>query len=1013
MCSGKDWVASNAPRRHCTRKEMLAPMPSITFDAQSFTVDGKRLWLVGGTLEYTRIPREQWGTRIAAAKAAGFNCITTSIVWSRHEARAGQLNFEGENDIRHFVLLLQQAGMYAILRCGPFVGTGLDLGGLPSWLLNNPAVQLRTVNQPFLEASSRFIDAVARQVRDLQVTAPDPERSPQGGPIIAVQSESGWTCGHDQLAHGYLGELNRYLRESGFEVPFINANDLWAGVEGEVDGWTGTGAMLPHLRQLGEVRPSQPRLVIEYRVGRQHAWGEKPAQPTPGFALQRGLAEVLAAGAQFNIEPLIGGTSFGFSAGRLADGPASFAATSADRAAPISEDGSPAPHYQSVRRLAMFASRFGRVLSHLDAKHHSVCLLPPEAAHQQAAGKPKKLAEITPGGHVVVDAVGTQGTIVFIFAPADTDGTPNGPAHDPATLLLPDGTILPVHLGDQPVAWVLLNSRLVGRSQLDYCNLSAIALAGRVFVCAGPAGAPARLSINGAELHTDVPTGDQPVVLEHEGVIVCIASDAQIPSLHIADDAVYMGIDGLSLEGKPIVGAWGAKFRKLADKPEFETVVAEEHPKAPAPKVADIKKTPEPPKSKKPVKGKKGKPVPVPPPPPPPAPLPPTAVVVPHHKTPGKLTLAPWQSAGLEDYLDGSGPRFASIAGPADLNVLGAPYGYGWYRLTLKNSRGRRVLCAMPHAGDRLAIFEGGHALGLVGVGPGAAPDATLKLDKGEQTFVILAENLGRFSEGAQLNEGKGLFGHVWEVEPVRLGKAKTEHAEPMDVMAFRAPLWHVHQGEVTDPARLTWSLPRRRKGPIILTLTPGKHRGLIVLNGKPIAFFDQSGPSRLFIDDATLGRGATELQLAFVGDAAAAQNDLREALGMYECTENLTAKADWAFAKWETPHAERFAVDHKRHLHVPRWWKTSFALPAAAASPHADHPPLWLDLSSMSKGQAYVNGRHLGRYFTSAADGKRVSPGSSSLMIPWPWLRPGAANEVMIFDEHGFAPSDVKVSGR
>lgn len=1000
-------------------------MPSITFDSQSFTIDGKRVWLVGGTIEYTRVPREQWGLRIAQAKAAGFNCVTTTIVWSRHEPRAGQYDFEGENDIRHFVLLLQRAGMFAILRCGPFVAGGLDMGGLPPWLLINPNVVLRAPNQPFLEASSRFIDAVARQVRDLQVTAPDPERSPQGGPIVAIQSENGWTCGHDQMAAGYLGELNRYFRESGFEVPFLNSNDMWAGVEGEIDGWTGAGALLPHLRQLAQVRPSQPRIVTEYRLGRQHGWGEKPSQPMPGFVVQRGLAEVLAAGAQFNIEPLVGGTNFAFSGGRLGDGPATFAASSAERSAPIGEDGTPGPHFQAVRRIAMFASRFGRLLAHLDAKHQSVCLLPPEAAHQQAAGRPKRLAEITRGGHVVVDAVGTQGTIVFIFAPTDTDGTPNGPAHDPATLLLPDGTIVPVHLGEQPVAWVVVNTRLVGRSQLDYCNLSAIAIAGRVFVCAGPAGAPVRLSINGAELHTDVPDGDTPAVLEHEGVIICIASDSMLPHLHIADDAVYMNIDGLTLDSKPIVHAWGTKFQKLADKPEWETITAEEHPKPPAPKITEIKRAPEPPKGKpqKPVKGKKGKPVPPPPPPPPPVVLPPTAVVMPRSKAPGKVGLAAWQSAGMEDYLDGSGPRFASIAGPADLNTLGAPFGYGWYRITLRNPRGRKALCAMPHAGDRLAIFEGGHAMGMIGHGSGAEATATIKLDKGEQTLVILAENLGRFSEGTQLGEGKGLFGHAWEVVPHRMGKATLRRAEPLDVLAFRAPLWHVHQGAVTEPQRLSWHLPKRKKGPIILTLNPGKHRGLVVLNDAPIAFFDQTGPTRLFIDEETLGRGSAQIELAILGDLEAAQDDLSDALGMEECVENLTAKAEWAFAKWEIPTADRFHVDHKRHLHVPRWWKTSFTLPshghghghAAPAGPATLPPtgtPLWIDLTTMSKGQVYVNGRHLGRYFTSAADGKRVTQ-NSGLLIPAPWLHDGKPNDLMIFDEHGFSPSDVRVTGR
>ncbi len=974
-------------------------MPAITFDAQSFTVDGKRVWLVGGTIEYARLPRAVWAERIAAARAAGFNCVTTCVVWARHEPRAGQFDFSGDNDLRHFVELISAAGMFCILRVGPYVGAGFDLGGIPPWLLNNPNVVLRTTNGPFLEASSRFIDAVARQVRDLQATAPEPQKSPLGGPIIAVQNENGWTCGHDQIALGYLGELNRYLRESGFDVPFVNANDLWQGIEGEIDGWTGSGAMLPHLRQLGSVRPSQPKVVMEYRIGRQATWASKPGPALTGHALQRGIAEVLAAGAQFNVEPLSGGTNFGFSAGRLADSPASYGVSSAERSAAIGEDGQLRPHYHALRRLALFASRFGRVFAHLDPKRQNVCLLPPEAAHQQAAGRPKKLAEITPGGHVVVDAMGSQGSVVFIFAPTDTDGTPDSAGHDPATLLLPDGTILPVHLGDQPVAWVVLDTRLIGRSQLDYCNLSAVAIAGRIFVCSGPAGSPARMSINGAELSAQVPTGDEPLLLEHENVIIMIVPDGLLPKVHIADTAVYMDVEGLSLEGLPVVAAWGQKFRRVQEKPEFEVITAEQHPK-PATKAVEAKKTPEPPKGKK-VKGK-GKPVPPAPPPPPPAPLPPNAAVAPHERPPARITLSTWETHGLEDYLDGTGPRFASIAGPADLSSLGAPHGYGWYRLTLKNPRAGKAIIAMPHAGDRMALFEHGHAVALLGNGPGAGPEASIKLQKGEQTLVVLAENFGRFSEGPQVGESKGLYGHVWEVAPHRLGKPTLKRSTPMDVLGFRSPLWYVHQGDATDPHRLSWTLPARRKGPAIITLAPGRQRGLVVLNDKPIRFFDPSGPSSIFIDEATLGRGSAELQLAILGDAEEAEGELAHALSFYDCEENLTAKADWAFAKWERPASDSFAADHKRRLHVPRWWRTTFSV-----STHRTN--LWLDTDGLSKGQLYLNGAHVGRYFTATADGRHVGP-QTDLLLPWAWLKSGEPNELLIFDEHGFAPVKVRV---
>jgi len=128
----------------------------------------------------------------------------------------------------------------------------------------------------------------------------------------------------------------------------------------------------------------------------------------------------------------------------------------------------------------------------------------------------------------------------------------------------------------------------------------------------------------------------------------------------------------------------------------------------------------------------------------------------------------------------------------------------------------------------------------------------------------------------------------------------------------------------------------------------------------------------------------------------------LAAALEAFDCVESLTAKADWAFAKWERPAPADFELDPKRHLHVPRWWQSSFSLPGRKGD-------LWLDLAGMSKGQAYVNGRHLGRYFTATADGKRVGP-QEALLVPGSWLSPSGANDVLLFDEHGFTPAKVRV---
>src|ERR1044071_9639276 len=145
-------------------------MPSATFDGRSFMLDGRRIWLVSGSGHYARIPHELWEQRILSAKAAGLNCIETPVFWNRREPRPGSFHFKGDNDLRRFVQLIGAAGLYCILRPGPFIGQQWDGGGLPAWITGIKGVKLRVHNGPFLEACSRYLTAVAGQVRDLQAT---------------------------------------------------------------------------------------------------------------------------------------------------------------------------------------------------------------------------------------------------------------------------------------------------------------------------------------------------------------------------------------------------------------------------------------------------------------------------------------------------------------------------------------------------------------------------------------------------------------------------------------------------------------------------------------------------------------------------------------------------------------------------------------------------------------------------------------------------------------------------
>ncbi|MFI4897543.1 MAG: beta-galactosidase [Phycisphaerales bacterium JB059] len=930
-------------------------MPSVTYDGRSFMLDGRRLWLVGASIHFQRVARDEWADRIHAAKLAGFNTIETPVFWAPIEPRPGQFDFSGPNDIKKFIEAVGQAGMHCVLRPGPFVGSAWDLGGLPAWLLQIPEVELRTANQPYLEACGRYLTALADQVRPRQVTS-----TGRGGALLLIQNESQWTCGVDELATKYLGELARYQRESGLNVPKINANNLWqaSAVEGEIDGWVGQSDMLRTLRELSVVRPDQPRIIIDFGAKTRAAFGkETQAAPSPAV-VQRRLAEIVAGGGQFILNPFASGVTPGFWAGQSENGDA-FAPVQ-DLASPVDAHGAPGESYAMIRRLATFASQFSRVLANLEPDQQPVILDPTHApGGTTRSAKPSMLAPI------VTPARGAQGDVTFVFSNAeDVEDKVDRSSITRVGILLPDGMTLPVDIGRQSVAWCLFNVNLNARATLDYCSLNAFGVVGDVFVCFGPAGGRGTLSIDGAPVEVDIPRGRKPIIEQVEGIHVVVCSGDLIDQTFLTEDAVFVGVAGVTAEGEPIEGEHPGYVRIDKDGTSKNLTFKE-----------DEGKKPKLPKS-------------------------------------GKTSLASLECSPASDQISGSSPRYAAISGPADLGVLGSPYGYGWYRISLKGHSGGKVTLAAPGGGDRLTLMLDGERVGVLGSGPGASRTIPVQLKKTSETLVVLADNLGRVSAGVDLKAPKGLPDHLYEVEPFKPGKAKIETGEPIEPLKHFAPLMYMLEGDATSPSRVTWSFQHRRKSPLILHMPELPARCVLVINDEPVRFIEAGAPREIVLDHESTKRGMNTLQLVPMVDAidpsvAEAQVEAFakavQQTEFLEGTNALTQKAAWAFAKWEEPGATTFKKASKETKPTgPTWWRATFDAILSLDTPAE------IELTGMTKGVVFLNGENLGRYFVATSEGAKVGP-VTSLPLPRALLKE-KGNRLVIFDECGGVPSRTKV---
>ena len=928
-------------------------MASITYDGQSLMLDGRRLWLVCATIYSSRVPRELWAARLRVAKQAGFNTVVLPIVWSRHEPRKGAYDFEGDADVRTFVQHAAREGMHVVLRIGPPIGAGLDMGGLPGWLGSSAPnagriAGLRAGSPPFMDAVARWFGALSEQLRDLQAT------SPKEGPIVLIQAEHEWLCASDEVTQGYLVELGRFLRESGFSVPLINANALYQPVEGEIDAWSGVEDLYVNLRQLRSVRPDQPAFLIEHAPGAPASWGHTDdARHAPdGATQQRVLAEALAAGAQFNVSRFHEGTNFGFMGGRHPDAPDRFATASAGNVCEaLREGGVPSDSYRMLKRIATFASRFGRVFAHADPTHRPIMPAPTSRAG---------------AGVVVAHLRGARGDAAFVF---DNGAGASAARGAPVELLLADGSLLPVHLGDQRAGWFLFDVHLHGRATLDYCNVCAFAQIGRVFVCYGPANAHAVLSINGAVFETTIPATKTPVIEEHEGIVVVVCSEAQIDAACTTDDAVHIGVAGLDPKHEPLPHPdYRTRITVRADGEVDRATMS-------------------------------------------------NAAVAAASKLPRAPSLANWARAAADEFIEGTSERYAAIEAPGPMRVMGTTYGYGWVRARVSSKAARKVKAILPEMEDRAHVYVDGEFCALAGVGPGASREPiALSLPKGECAVAMLLDNLGRASAGSLLGESKGLFGHVWAGATFDLGAPSVESGAPVSPLVFLAPIMHLREGETTDSRRLTWTFTHRRKSPLFVHAEAWPAIGLVLLNDEPVALLEPGTRLRLRLDHERIKGGKNVLQLALMSDPAAGGRSVDDALRelaptvhAWEGVSALTEKADLAFAKWEPPEAGAFETVAKGDIAKasksarPCWWRCSFKTSTREA-------PLFFEAGGLTKGHLFLNGRDLCRYFVATPDGKSVPP-QSRYYLPEPWLRSDQHNDLLIFDEHGAAPTRCKLS--
>ncbi|KAG5062389.1 hypothetical protein AAZX31_02G067000 [Glycine max] len=156
----------------------------VSYDGRAITIDGKRKILFSGSIHYPRSTAEMWPSLIEKSKEGGLDVIETYVFWNVHEPHPGQYDFSGNLDLVRFIKTIQNQGLYAVLRIGPYVCAEWNYGGFPVWLHNIPNIEFRTNNAIFEDEMKKFTTLIVDMMRHEKLFAS------QGGPIILAQIEN-------------------------------------------------------------------------------------------------------------------------------------------------------------------------------------------------------------------------------------------------------------------------------------------------------------------------------------------------------------------------------------------------------------------------------------------------------------------------------------------------------------------------------------------------------------------------------------------------------------------------------------------------------------------------------------------------------------------------------------------------------------------------------------------------------------------------------------------------------
>lgn len=495
----------------------------LTWDRKSFILDGQRIWLHAAAIHYFRHPHELWAEALLRARRAGYNTVETYVAWNFHEPVEGTVDFTGDRDLGRFLDLAHAAGLYAVVRPGPFICSEWDAGAFPAWLCAKPGIDdgpyrwLRDANPIILESLDRWFARLLPVIAARQVT--------RGGPVLLVQNENEFREVWNESARRYLDHVKNSLRRHGIDVPIIACNaHQHSATEVRINGTRVRADMLIEpdvivtyncggaadpVHDLRRFQPDAPAFVTEFWHGPVVTWGAVNTDRWPSPEEQsRCQYELASVAAMTNAYMFDGGTNFGFWGGANM-------ATSYEAAYPVGEGGLLREKYYRLKPANHFIEHFGDLLA--DSEE----VIPSAAS--------------VPAGVRLVERATPEGNLLFVTA---ADGRVEVPVQ------LPHGRDVMLRLTHSRGAVLPMGLRILPGVAIESANVSLLARCAsrKAVFFYGLAGTEAVICVNGRTHRTMIPARGL-TRTDSDGLTLWVADVEMAERAWFVEGAVFWGPD--------------------------------------------------------------------------------------------------------------------------------------------------------------------------------------------------------------------------------------------------------------------------------------------------------------------------------------------------------------------------------------------------------------------------------------------------------------------------------------